>query len=90
MKEQAYNIIKSKIQELNDKAISTSSRKQDLRSHLKNLKTTHEGRLLASKYVREHRSSESAGSLASGEIVSLKILSRTRKSATNHESLIFI
>ncbi|GJZ49660.1 retrovirus-related pol polyprotein from transposon TNT 1-94 [Tanacetum coccineum] len=30
-----------KIQELNDKAISTSSRKQDSRSHLKNSKTTH-------------------------------------------------
>ncbi|GKA61362.1 hypothetical protein Tco_0760769 [Tanacetum coccineum] len=31
----------SKIQELNDKEISTSPRKQDSRSHLRNLKTTH-------------------------------------------------
>nr|GEZ28923.1 cullin repeat-like-containing domain-containing protein [Tanacetum cinerariifolium] len=40
MKEQAYNIIKTKIQELNDKAISTSLRKQDSRSRLRNSKTT--------------------------------------------------
>nr|GEW23883.1 ribonuclease H-like domain-containing protein [Tanacetum cinerariifolium] len=35
--------------------------------------------IVSLKYVCEHRSSESAGSLASGEIVSLKILSQTRK-----------
>ncbi|GKE63994.1 hypothetical protein Tco_1518155, partial [Tanacetum coccineum] len=43
MKEQASNKIKTKpkIQELKDKAISTTPRKQDSRSHLKNSKTTH-------------------------------------------------
>ncbi|GJX71092.1 retrovirus-related pol polyprotein from transposon TNT 1-94 [Tanacetum coccineum] len=79
---------KPKIQELNDKGISRSSRKQDSKSHLGNSKTTHYGRLLASKYVFEHGSLESAGSLASGEIVTLKILSQIRSSATNHGSSI--
>ncbi|GJX66869.1 hypothetical protein Tco_0302596 [Tanacetum coccineum] len=37
-----------KIQELNDRAISTSPRKQYSRCYLKNSKTTHYGRLLAS------------------------------------------
>ncbi|GKD47376.1 hypothetical protein Tco_1272021 [Tanacetum coccineum] len=37
------------------------------------------GEIANLKYVFEHGSSESAGNLASGEIVSLKILSRTRK-----------
>ncbi|GKA09541.1 retrovirus-related pol polyprotein from transposon TNT 1-94 [Tanacetum coccineum] len=40
-KEQAYNMIKTKIHELNDKAISRSSRKQDSRYRLRNSKTTH-------------------------------------------------
>ncbi|GJR74822.1 hypothetical protein Tco_0087187 [Tanacetum coccineum] len=50
---------------------------QDLTSE--NSKTTHWGRLLASKYICEHGSSESAGNLPSREIVSLKILSQTKK-----------
>ncbi|GJV31299.1 hypothetical protein Tco_1391699 [Tanacetum coccineum] len=53
------------------------SKIQDL--SLENWNTTHWGRLLASKYICEHGSSESARNLASGEIVSLKILSRTMK-----------
>ncbi|GJY41780.1 hypothetical protein Tco_0429050 [Tanacetum coccineum] len=73
MKEQAYNIIRPNIQELSDKAILRSSRKQNSRSHLRNSKTTHWGRLLASKYVFKHGSSESAGSLASGEILMLLV-----------------
>ncbi|GKF72312.1 hypothetical protein Tco_0208426, partial [Tanacetum coccineum] len=60
MKEQAYNIIKTKnkTQELNVKAISRSPRPF---------------------YDFEHGSSESIRNQASGEIVSLKISSQTRK-----------
>ncbi|GKC26237.1 hypothetical protein Tco_1033531 [Tanacetum coccineum] len=64
---------------LNDKAISTVHGKQDSRSHLR-IRSDHKlGDCYSKKCLVKHGSSESAGSLASGKIVSRKILSRTRK-----------
>nr|GEW76932.1 hypothetical protein [Tanacetum cinerariifolium] len=79
MKEQAYNIIKNKDSRTQRQSNLKKFKEARFKISPREFKDHTLGKLLASKYVFEHGSSESAGSLASGEIVSLKLLRRTRK-----------
>ncbi|GKB15473.1 hypothetical protein Tco_0849396 [Tanacetum coccineum] len=80
MKNKDYKLIKTK-----DSRTQTTKQSQpqvqEARFNIspKDLKTHHLGILLAQKNVLNMESTESAGSLALREIVSLKILSQTRK-----------
>ncbi|GJR31219.1 hypothetical protein Tco_1107451 [Tanacetum coccineum] len=65
------NSMKKRLQQVQGRKI------QD--SQVREFKDRTLGEIVSLKYVFEHGSSESTGNLASGEIVSLKILSRIRK-----------
>ncbi|GKA45964.1 hypothetical protein Tco_0738760 [Tanacetum coccineum] len=79
MKEQAYNIIKTKDLRTQRQSNLNKSKEARFKISPQEFDVHTLGEIVASKYVFEHASSESAGSLASGQIVSLKILSRIRK-----------
>ncbi|GJZ87529.1 hypothetical protein Tco_0659139 [Tanacetum coccineum] len=78
-KEQAYNMIKTKDSRTQQQSNLNKFKEARFKISPQEFKDHTLGEIVSLKYVFEHESSESAGNLASGEIVSLKILSRTRK-----------
>ncbi|GKF29071.1 hypothetical protein Tco_0095413 [Tanacetum coccineum] len=79
MKEQAYNMIKTKDSRTQRQSNLNKFKEARFKILPKEFKDHTLGEIVSLKYVFEHGSSEFAGNLALGEIVSLKILSRTRK-----------
>ncbi|GKB85507.1 hypothetical protein Tco_0957779 [Tanacetum coccineum] len=79
MKEQTYNIIKTKNSRTQRQINLNKSKEARFKISPQEFKDHTLGEIISIKYVYEHGSPESAESLASREIVSLKILSRTRK-----------
>ncbi|GJX92261.1 hypothetical protein Tco_0345587 [Tanacetum coccineum] len=75
MKEQAYNIIKTKDSRTQRQRNLNKSKESRFKISPQEFEDHTLGEIVRLKYVCEHGSSESVGSLASGEIVSLKILS---------------
>ncbi|GKC11690.1 hypothetical protein Tco_1008472 [Tanacetum coccineum] len=79
MKEQAYNMIKTKDSRTQRQSNLNKFKEARFKISPQEFENHTLGEIVSFKYVFEHGSSESAGNLASREIVSLKILSRTRK-----------
>ncbi|GJT52748.1 hypothetical protein Tco_0978905 [Tanacetum coccineum] len=79
MKEQAYNMIKTKDSRTQRQSNLNKFKEARFKISPKEFKDHTFVEIVSLKYVFEHGSSESVGNLASGKIVSLKILSRTRK-----------
>ncbi|GJW60528.1 hypothetical protein Tco_0109863 [Tanacetum coccineum] len=79
MKDQAYNMIKTKDSRTQRQSNLNKSKEARFKISPQEFEDHTSGEIVSLKYVCEHGSSESAKNLALGEIVSLKILSRTRK-----------
>ncbi|GJT49112.1 hypothetical protein Tco_0975269 [Tanacetum coccineum] len=79
MKEQAYNMIKTKDSRTQRQSNLNKFKEARLKISSQEFEDHTLGEIVSLKYVFKHGSSESAGNLASGEIVTLIILSETRK-----------
>ncbi|GJT77505.1 hypothetical protein Tco_1044230 [Tanacetum coccineum] len=79
MMEQAYNMIKTKDSRTQRQSNLNKFKEARFKISPQEFEDHTLGEIVSLKYVFEHRSSESARNLASEEIVSLKILSQTRK-----------
>ncbi|GKB74987.1 hypothetical protein Tco_0936399 [Tanacetum coccineum] len=79
MKEQAYNIIKTKDSRTQRQRNLNKFKEARFKISPREFEDHTLGEIVSLKHVFRHGSSESEGNLTSGEIVSLKILSRTRK-----------
>ncbi|GKA16337.1 hypothetical protein Tco_0696084 [Tanacetum coccineum] len=77
MKEQAYNMIKTKDSRTQRQTNLDKSKKERFKISPQEFEDHTLGEIVSLKYVCEHVSSESAGSLASRKIVGLKITSLT-------------
>ncbi|GJV03012.1 hypothetical protein Tco_1336581 [Tanacetum coccineum] len=77
MKEQAYNIIKTKDSRTQRQSNLNKSKEARFKISPQEFEDHTLGEIVSLKYVCEHGSSESAGSLASRKIVGLKITSLT-------------
>nr|GEY13046.1 hypothetical protein [Tanacetum cinerariifolium] len=79
MKEQTNNMIKTKDSRTQRQSNLNKSNEARFKISPQKYEDHTLGEIVSLRYVFEHESSESAGNLASGEIVRLKILSQTRK-----------
>ncbi|GKC88975.1 hypothetical protein Tco_1149624 [Tanacetum coccineum] len=79
VKEQAYNMIKTEDSRTQQQSNLNKFKKARFKISPQEFKDHTLEEIVSLKYVFEHGSSESTGNLASGEIVSLKILSQRRK-----------
>ncbi|GJY60532.1 hypothetical protein Tco_0461189 [Tanacetum coccineum] len=77
MKEQAYNMIKTKDSRTQRQSNLNKSKEARFKISPQEFKDYTLGEIVSLKYVYEHVSSESPGSLASRKIVGLKITSLT-------------
>ncbi|GJR74182.1 hypothetical protein Tco_0086547 [Tanacetum coccineum] len=79
VKEQAYNMIKTTDSRTQQQSNLNKFKEARFKISPQEFEDYTLGEIVNLKYVFEHESSESTGNHASREIVSLKILSRTRK-----------
>ncbi|GJU08613.1 hypothetical protein Tco_1125043 [Tanacetum coccineum] len=77
MKEQAYNMIKNKASRTQRQCNLNKSKEARFKISPQEFEDHTLGEIVSLKYICEHKSSESTGSLASRKIVDLKITSLT-------------